>query len=144
MTRVGAVDFTTPYLGGNPYNYSDMTGSTLTGAPDYGHLVGCLRQSAPGAEWGRIGWTAHVCSDGLITVSPATSTDDITYGTPVVVSIGADPVVPNGRYAKITVRLDRATTGETPVLYDFRLAPSAFPQCPATRARHRSGTRPDS
>ena len=36
MTRVGAVDFTTLDLGGNPYNYSDMTGSTLTGAPNNG------------------------------------------------------------------------------------------------------------
>src|SRR6185295_9178320 len=36
LTHIGAVDFTTPYLGGNPYNYSDMTGSTLTGAPSNG------------------------------------------------------------------------------------------------------------
>jgi len=28
VTRVGAVDFTTRDLGGNLYNYSDMTGAT--------------------------------------------------------------------------------------------------------------------
>ncbi|HSK62957.1 MAG TPA: hypothetical protein VK893_03925, partial [Pyrinomonadaceae bacterium] len=36
VTRVGAVDFTTINLGGSLYNYSDMTGSTLSGVPTTG------------------------------------------------------------------------------------------------------------
>ena len=38
VTRVGAVDFTTVDLGGNPYNYSDMTGSTLDRRAGHRHL----------------------------------------------------------------------------------------------------------
>ena len=104
-----------------------MTGSTLTGAPDTGTWSTVFDSQLTGADWGRIGWTAQVCSDGLITVSLATSTNNVTYSTPVVVSNGADPVVPNGRFAKITVRLDRATTGETPVLYDLSIGTGGIP-----------------
>ena len=84
-------EFTTPDLGGNPYNYSDMTGSTLTGAPDTGTWSVVFDSQLAGAEWSRIGWTAQACSDSLITVSLATSTDNITYGTPVIVSMALIP-----------------------------------------------------
>ncbi|HEV8427371.1 MAG TPA: RHS repeat-associated core domain-containing protein [Pyrinomonadaceae bacterium] len=127
VTRVGAVEFTTIDLGGNPYNYSDMTGSTLTGAPNTGTWSVVFDSQLAGADWSRIGWTTQVCSDGLITVSLATSTDNVNFSTPVIVSNGADPVVPNGRYARITVRLDRATTGETPILYDLSIGTVGFP-----------------
>jgi RHS repeat-associated protein len=127
VTRVGAVEFTTVDLGGNPYNYSDMTGSTLTGAPDTGTWSTVFDSQIPAAEWGRIGWTAQVCGDGLITVSLATSENNVTYGTPVVVSNGDDPVVPNGRFIKITVRFERASSGESPILYDLSIGTVGFP-----------------
>ena len=127
VTRVGAVDFTTVDLGGNPYNYSDMTGSTLTGAPDTGTWTTVFDSQIAGAQWGRIGWTSQVCSDGLITVSLSTSENNTTFSTPVVVSNGDDPVVPNGRFARISVRFDRATTGETPILYDLSIGTVGFP-----------------
>ena len=79
VTRVGAVDFTTGDLGGNPYNYSDMTGSTLTGAPDIGTWTTTFDSQIANAEWGRIGWTSQVCGDGLITVSLATSENNTTF-----------------------------------------------------------------
>ena len=127
VTRVGAVDFTTVDLGGNPYNYSDMTGSTLTGAPDTGTWTTVFDSQIAGAQWGRIGWTSQVCSDGLITVSIATSENNTTFSTPVVVANGDDPVVPNGRFVRISVRFDRATTGETPILYDLSIGTVGFP-----------------
>ncbi|HEX6623534.1 MAG TPA: hypothetical protein VF064_07460, partial [Pyrinomonadaceae bacterium] len=80
VTRVGAVEFTTQDLGGNPYNYSDMTGSTLTGAPQTGTWTTVFDSGIAGAEWGRIGWTAQVCGDGLLTVSVASSTNGTTFG----------------------------------------------------------------
>jgi RHS repeat-associated protein len=127
VTRVGAVEFTTGDLGGNPYNYSDMTGSTLTGAPDTGTWSTTFDSQIAGAQWGRIGWNAQVCGDGLITISLATSENNTTFSTPVVVSNGDDPVVPNGRFARITVRFDRATTGESPILYDLSIGTNGFP-----------------
>jgi RHS repeat-associated protein len=127
VTRVGAVDFTTPYLGGNPYNYSDMTGSTLTGAPNNGTWSVVFDSQMAGAEWGRIGWSAQVCGDGLLSVSVATSENNTTYTQPLAVSNGDDPVIPNGRYIKITVRFERATSGESPVLYDLSVGTVGFP-----------------
>ncbi len=59
VTRVGAVDFTTRDLGGNPYNYSDMTGSTLTAAPLSGTWSVIFDSKVAGAEWGRVGWAAQ-------------------------------------------------------------------------------------
>jgi RHS repeat-associated protein len=127
VTRVGAVDFTTPYLGGNPYNYSDMTGSTLTGAPNNGTWSAVFDSGMAGAEWGRIGWTAQVCGDGLLSVTVATSENNTTYTQPLAVANGDDPVIPNGRYAKITVRFERASSGESPVLYDLSIGTVGFP-----------------
>lgn len=127
VTRVGAVEFTTVDLGGNPYNYSDMTGSTLTGAPDTGTWSVVFDSQIAGAQWGRIGWTAQVCGDGLLTMSVATSENNVTYSTPVVVANGDDPVVPNGRFVRITVRFDRASSGESPILYDLSIGTVGFP-----------------
>ena len=127
VTRVGAVDFTSGDLGGNPYNYSDMTGSTLTGAPDVGTWTATFDSQIASAEWGRIGWTSQVCGDGLITVSLATSENNTTFTIPVVVSNGSDPVIPNGRFVRITVRFERATTGETPILSDLSIGTVGFP-----------------
>jgi RHS repeat-associated protein len=127
VTRVGAVDFTTPFLGGNPYNYSDMTGSTLTGAPNNGTWSVVFDSQTAGAEWGRVGWTAQVCGDGLLTMSVATSENNANYSQPVAVSNGDDPAVPNGRYARITVRFERASSGESPVLYDLSIGTVGFP-----------------
>ncbi|HEX5887480.1 MAG TPA: hypothetical protein VFY61_02205, partial [Pyrinomonadaceae bacterium] len=127
VTRVGAVEFTTVDLGGNPYNYSDMTGSTLTGAPDTGTWSVVFDSQIAGAQWGRIGWTAQICGDGLLTMSVATSENNVTYSTPVVVANGDDPVVPNGRFVRITVRFDRASSGESPILYDLSIGTVGFP-----------------
>ncbi len=119
VTRIGAVDFTSRELGGYLYNYSDMTGSTLTGAPDHGTWSTIFDSQTAGAQWGRIGWTAKVCGDGLLTVSVASSEDNISFNQPLVVSNGDDPEVPAGRYLKVTVRFERASSGESPVLYDL-------------------------
>ena len=127
VTRVGAVDFTTPNLGGNPYNYSDMTGSTLTGAPQTGTWSVVYDSQLAGAEWGRIGWTAQVCGDGLLTVTVATSENNSTYTQPVTVSNGDDPVITNGRYLRVVVRFERASSGESPVLYDLTVGTVGFP-----------------
>jgi RHS repeat-associated protein len=126
VTRVGAVDFTTRDLGGNPYNYSDMTGSTLTAAPLSGTWSTVFDGQRAGSEWGRIGWTAQVCGDGQLTVSVATSENGTTFGPPVVVTNGADPAVANGRYIKVSVAFRRASSGESPVLYDLSVGTAGY------------------
>jgi len=56
VTPIGAVDFTTVNLGGNLYDYSDMTGSTLTGAPDNGMWTVVYDSGIAGAKWGIVSW----------------------------------------------------------------------------------------
>lgn len=119
VTRIGAVDFTTRDLGGNPYNYSDMTGSTLTSAPLSGTWSVVFDSKVAGAEWGRVGWAAQVCGDAQLNVSVATGEDGATFGPAVAVANGADPVVANGRYLKVNVAFKRASSGESPVLQDL-------------------------
>jgi YD repeat-containing protein len=126
VTRVGAVDLTTVNLGGNLYNYSDMTGSTLTGKPATGTWSTVFNSQIAGAEWGRIGWTARMCGDASLTVSVASSTDGVTFGPSETVTNGADPTVANGTYLRITVNFKRATSGESPVLYDLSVGTSGY------------------
>ena len=45
----------------------------------------------------------------------------------MVVSNGDDPTVPNGRFVKITVRFERASSGESPILYDLSIGTVGFP-----------------
>lgn len=126
VTRIGAVDFTTRDLGGNPYNYSDMTGSTLTAAPLSGTWTTTFDSHVAGAEWGRIGWAAQVCGDASLTVSVASSENGTTFGPGVTVSNGDDPVVANGRYLRVSVNFRRASSGESPVLYDLSVGTAGY------------------
>ena len=126
VTRVGAVDFTTINMGGSLYNYSDMTGSTLSGIPNAGTWSTVFDSQIVGAEWGRIGWTANVCGDASLTVSVASSTNGTTFGPAQVVTNGADPTVANGRFLRIVVNFKRSASGESPILYDLSVGTSGF------------------
>ena len=126
VTRVGAVDFTTINLGGSLYNYSDMTGSTLSGIPNTGTWSTVFDSQITGAEWGRIGWTARLCGDASLTVSVASSTNGTTFGPAQVVTNGADPSVANGRFLRIIVNFKRSASGESPILYDLSVGTSGF------------------
>ncbi|HEU5133410.1 MAG TPA: hypothetical protein VFT26_14945, partial [Pyrinomonadaceae bacterium] len=126
VTRVGAVDFTTINLGGDLYNYSDMTGSTLSGIPASGTWSTVFDSGITGAEWGRIGWTARMCGDASLTVSVASSTNGTTFGPSQTVTNGADPTVANGRFLRIVVNFKRSSSGESPVLYDLSVGTSGF------------------
>lgn len=126
VTRVGAVDFTTINLGGDLYNYSDMTGSTLSGIPNSGTWSTVFDSNIAGAEWGRIGWTARMCGDALLTVSVASSTNGTTFTPNQIVTNGADPTVANGRFLRITVNFKRSASGESPILYDLSVGTSGF------------------
>jgi RHS repeat-associated protein len=126
VTRVGAVDFTTQDLGGNLYNYSDMTGSTLTGVPSTGTWSTIFDSHVVGAEWGRIGWTSRICGDSSLIVTVASSTNGTSFGPAETVTNGADPSVANGRYLRINVAFKRAASGESPVLYDLSVGTSGY------------------
>lgn len=119
VTRVGAVDLTTVDLGGNLYNYSDMTGSTLQGAPNSGTWVVIHDSQEPGARWGRISWNGSVTGDGFVKVWAASSTDGANFGAPEAALNGVDLNVPDGRYLKVTTAFQRSSGGVSPILTDL-------------------------
>ncbi|MFY0564561.1 PKD domain-containing protein [Archangium lansingense] len=126
VTPVGAVDLTSGNLGGLLYNYSDMTGSTLAGAPDNGTWTVVYDSNTAGSEWGKVVWTGQACGDGSLTVTAASSNDGVTYGAPVVVRSGVDLDVPNGRYLKVSVAFKRSSKGESPVLYNLSIGTAQY------------------
>ena len=106
--------------GAGPYNYSDMTGSTLTGAPPQGTWTVVQDSGAVGAKWSTVTWTATKPSDSLLTVSVAVSDDGVTYSPSQQVFSGVQFNL-TGRYLKVIAFFQRATTGETPVLLDLQI-----------------------
>ena len=107
--------------GANPYNYSDMTGGTLIAPPNTGTWTVVHDSTIPGALWGKVTWNADLPGDSALTVTAASSTDGATFGSPEAVTNGADLTVADGRYLKVAVTFQRATGGQSPVLYDLTI-----------------------
>lgn len=118
---IGLADLQTRDLGGNLYNYSDMTGSVLLGAPPAGSWTVVHDGGTPGRSWETISWNADVFGDGWLAVAAATSEDGAAFGTPQVVTNGAPLSIPDGRYLRVVVTFRRATSGESPILYDLTI-----------------------
>ncbi|MBI5479323.1 MAG: hypothetical protein HY906_10730, partial [Deltaproteobacteria bacterium] len=131
VTPVGAPDLSTVPLGGYLYNYSDMTGSTLTGPPASGTWTFVYDSEQEGAHWGVATWTAVVFGDGALTVQVGSSTNGTTFSPLTTVTSGQPFSVPAGRYLQVNVRLRRSSTGESPILYDLTLGTLDY-QLPAT------------
>ena len=126
---VGAVDFTSVNLGGDLYNYSDMTGSTLTGAPDNGTWTIIHDCGVVDFEWGIVTWTPAEPGDSTITVTAASSNDGVNFGAPENVTNGVDLTVANGQFLKVVVSFTRATNldsdgngvNDSPILFDLTI-----------------------
>jgi RHS repeat-associated protein len=125
-TRVGQVDLTTVDLKGNLYNYSDMTGSTLSGVPAGGTWTRVFDSGIVNAEWGVVAWTGSVCGDASLVVSVSSSADGVTFTAPVAAANGAGFNVPRGRYLKVSVTFRRAGSGESPFLYDLTVGTKGY------------------
>lgn len=106
--------------GAGPYNYSDMTGSTLFGAPPTGTWTVVQDSGAAGAKWGTLTWVSSEPGDSNLTINVAVSDDGVTYGPNTIVFSGV-PFNLTGRFLKVTAFFQRATTGESPVLLDLQI-----------------------
>lgn len=121
VTPIGAEDLKTVHLGGGLYNYSDMTGSTLSGTADNGSWTIVHDSGIASVEWGTVSWNKSTPSNSSITVQAGSSN---AVGGPFVlqpVTSGVDLTVANGQYLKVVVSFSRATTGETPILFDLSI-----------------------
>lgn len=134
VTPVGQVDFTSENLGGTLYNYSDMTGSTLSGAPLHGLWTVVHDSAVDGSEWGKVRWTGQVCGNGSLEVNVSSSANGIHYSPPVPARSGEDFDVPNGRYLKVVTAFRRSSKGESPIVYDMTLGTSRYVVPPQTNS----------
>jgi RHS repeat-associated protein len=125
-TRVGQVDLTTVDLKGNLYNYSDMTGSTLSGAPASGTWTQVFDSGIDGAEWGVIGWDGRLCGDASLVVTVSSSADAVSFSAPVAVTNGGSFSVPRGRHLRVNVVFKRASSGESPFLFNLTVGTKGY------------------
>lgn len=130
-TAIGAVDYSTPYLFGQPYNYSDMTGSTLTGTPLSGTWNADYDSGTPDSNWASVAWDeTSSCADG-IEVRAATSNDPSTFPPLVAVESAAALSLPPGRYLRVEAVFARCDDGVSPRLHNLT-AWTASPAPPTT------------
>ena len=108
-----------------------MTGSTLVGAPASGTWTQVFDSGIVGAEWGVIGWNGQVCGDGSLLVKASSSTDGKQFSAPVAVENGAAFSVTAGRYLKVSVSFKRASSGESPFLFDLTVGTRGYQLPPA-------------
>jgi hypothetical protein len=126
---LGAVDITVDLgPGAGPYNYSDMTGSIVPAPPGAGTWSVIHDSGIANAEWQSVSWTSSEPSDSSITVAVALSNDGVIFGASQSVTNGGKPSG-TGQYMKVSVSFTRATTGESPVLYDLTVIANRPPDC---------------
>jgi streptogramin lyase len=119
VTKVGAVDLTVDLgAGAGPYNYSDMTGSTLTGAASNGSWSAVFDSGAEGTEWGFIEWNGKTKAGNSLRGFASSSADGHDFGPEVEVQSEEDFSVANGRFLKVRIALSRSAGAPSPILND--------------------------
>ena len=113
--------------GAYPYNYSDMTGSTLIAPPNVGTWTVIHNSTVTGQEWGPLSWDEDIFGDGSIVVSAASSADGSTFGPWETASQGVDLTVADGQYLKVRVQFNRSSDGDSPVLYELTIEAANVP-----------------
>ncbi len=114
--------------GAYPYDYSDMTGSSLIAPPNTGSWT-AIYSSGQTEKWSKISWTADTPGDSMLAVKAATSDDGTTFGPYVDVVNGASLSISESEYIKVAVSFTRATTKESPILYDLTITTNEPPNC---------------
>ncbi len=131
VTPVGQVNFTTVDLGGQLYNYSDMTGSTLIAPPTTGTWRVVHDSGLVDAPWRNVSWNSLEPAGSSITVTVGSSNNPGGPFPPETVTNGVDlsTTLP-GRYLEVIVTFDRADGFDpSPVLFDITLLYNQDPDC---------------
>lgn len=123
----GAVDLTIQ-LGANatPYNYSDMTGTVLTGSTAPSGTWRKVLDGGANASWGQILWNTEPeasIPQGTNIVVEARFSDDQTTWTSYQSYNSGDFLSQTARYLEVRATLSRSASGNiTPVLSDLRVS----------------------
>lgn len=131
---IGQFDLSVDLPGSSPYNYSDMTGSTLTGRPSSGSWTTVYDSGIADAEWGSLAWTADTPGTSTLTFTVASSADGVTFGPAETVTGPADLSVADGRYLRVTATFTRSADDESPVLFDLTVATVDVNEAPTAHA----------
>jgi len=126
VTPIGTVDYTTAYLGGTVYNYSDMTGNNLSAPPLAGVWTVIYDSEKPATHWGSINWHAQIVDDGKLGITVASSSDGIAFSPWRTGVRGVDLDVPSGRYLKVNVLMQRSSSGYSPSLHDLTIGEQGY------------------
>lgn len=142
----GAVDLTVPLGSGSlPYNYGDMTGSTLSSPPQSGTWSVVFDSEQENRTWGVLNWAAETPSDSSIVVQARSSTDGVTFSAYETATALVDLTLPNGRYLEVRAILARATTGESPSLFSLFVLQSTgegFTEVPTKKPSQTPSSKP--
>ena len=103
--------------GANPYNYSDMTGSTLTQPPTSGIWV----VTYEGSDWQSLVWTANEPIGTLLNVTARSSINGSTWTAWETAVNGRLLGLAPGGFLQIQVSFERPPNFASPVLYDLRV-----------------------
>jgi streptogramin lyase len=122
---IGVVDLVPPVKLGDgcqPYNYGDMTGSTIAAPPNTGSWTVKYDHGSVLAAWGSIQWTSATPGDSSLTVQVRNNDVD-PWKT---VTNGQNLSSLTGQYLHVQVNFSRATStsssiGASPVLIDLSL-----------------------
>ena len=121
-------------LNAGPYNYSDMTGSTLIAPPTTGTWTVVHDSLLFDAPWSNVSWTSSEPVGSSITVTVASSNNaGGPFSAPEAVANGVDLTsTPAGQFLKVVVTFDRADGFDpSPVLFDLTLLHNRPPDCSA-------------
>ncbi len=127
-TPIGAVVYTTDKVGTQLYNYSDMTGSTNTGAPTVASWTIEHDGVNAGQSWSTIDWSEVVPAGTSVVVTAVTSdvAGSFDPADAVTVTNGADLTVGDGRYIRVTIQLSRTADDlPTPTVQDLTIRTTA-------------------
>jgi YVTN family beta-propeller protein len=119
--------------GAAPYNYSDMTGSTLSAPPNNGTWTVVHDTDDDPAKL-KISWAADTPPDSALGVKIASSSDGVAFGSEQAVINGDTNAVSGCQYVKVIATFTRASSGESPVLYDLTIESNEPPDCSAAYA----------
>jgi hypothetical protein len=119
--------------GAYPYNYSDMTGSTLTAPPSSGTWT-VVHETLDDPAKLKISWNASVPSDSSLGIKIACSSDGTNFDPEFSVNDGDSNDVTDCQYVKVIASFTRASTGESPILYDLTIESNEPPDCSAATA----------
>jgi len=107
--------------GQKPYTYGDATGRGLLEAiPPQGTWTVVVDSGSGNTEWSDVSWNGDTPAGTEITVRVSSSEDNrIWSGWETLASGEAPSNMPDGRYLKAEVTLEKTSGTESPTLYEF-------------------------